>query len=354
MLNSINRGGQTRIKYLDAAKGLLMLCLIEGHMIIFARELGLENQLTPYIQNSVPFYRCFFMQTFFLITGFCTNWEINFREFISKNFKTLIFPALVVLPLFIFNRTLIINGVSESLGAYVFRYFIDGMPWFLSALFLAKLFYYIINRKAQTSVAKLSLAFVAFIIGLVICESESSSFQIRNIWNFKQALIMLPFLAIGRELKFLNSQDVKFLGKGLLSYRNLALFSLPYFGIILLWQLLGLRLGFPAVDYFVEIHYRTAPFHIIFALSGSALILLISHMLENSKFLNLFGRQSLFVYITHITVVMIVMKITEFIIGNVFDSYLFYIIVFIVSIALLSIGCKLIQNKYLSWLVGKF
>lgn len=74
-----------RIEYFDTTKGLLMFFLVWGHMIIFANKLGIISDFTQTIQYTVPFYRVFFMQTFFFITGFCTSWHTSFRNFFAKN-----------------------------------------------------------------------------------------------------------------------------------------------------------------------------------------------------------------------------------------------------------------------------
>lgn len=97
MVDSITLKSQ-RITYFDTTKGILMLFLIYGHLIIFAKSLKIENGYAQFIQNCVPFYRAFFMQTFFFITGFCTSWNIDFGKFLKKNLKTIVLPAFIFLP----------------------------------------------------------------------------------------------------------------------------------------------------------------------------------------------------------------------------------------------------------------
>lgn len=39
-----------RLSYIDIAKGLLICCLLYGHMIIFARMEGLDDSIMGFIQ----------------------------------------------------------------------------------------------------------------------------------------------------------------------------------------------------------------------------------------------------------------------------------------------------------------
>lgn len=163
-----------RIEYFDTTKGLLMFSLIWGHMIIFAKTLGIDSDFTQTIQNTVPFYRAFFMQTFFFITGFCTSWHTPFRNFLVKNFKTIILPAFIFLP-FAYLTNVIIgreSGINAFTGICL-SYLISGIPWFLSALFISKMIYWTISRAIQRQLLKWLLVAVVFIIGLFVKESTS-------------------------------------------------------------------------------------------------------------------------------------------------------------------------------------
>lgn len=120
-----------RIEYFDTTKGLLMLFLIWGHMIIFAKTLGIKSDFTQTIQNTVPFYRSFFMQTFFVITGFCTSWGVPFKVFLSKNLKTIVLPAFIFLPFSYLTKLIIGESFGfETFGKLLMKYITGGIPWF--------------------------------------------------------------------------------------------------------------------------------------------------------------------------------------------------------------------------------
>lgn len=133
--------------------------------------------------------------------------------------------------------------------------------------------------------------------------------------------------------------------------------SLPYFGIILLWQLLGLGVGFPAIDAYLDVHYITAPFHLAFAASGTALVLLLARSLQRFEFIKVIGRQSLFVYLFHSFVVFGLMRmciILDIPTESYTDGAIFYIGVYILSFLILYWGCRMMENRYFCWMVGKF
>lgn len=334
-----------------------MLLLIWGHMIIFAKSLGIESEFTPVIQNTVPFYRAFFMQTFFFITGYCTSWDITFKATLFKNLKTIILPAFIFLPFTCFTRWMITDSISLAEFGIVFKeYLIEGIPWFLAALFITKLFYFTILKLTRNYIYVLILVISIFTIGLVARESGLS-----NNWYYQQSFLMLPFMFLGQYVSYISTNNIYIpiinrVENSALSRKSLWIMSIPYFGLIILWQIMGLHLGFTAVDAIIDIHYKSAPFYIVFAFSGTALILVLSQYLQKHKWINLIGRQSLFVYLIHTFVVILLMKIYSmyFTFSGFASGALFYLSIYIISILLLYFGCKLWQHKYLSWMLGKF
>ena len=185
-----------RISYLDTTKGLLMFFLIWGHLIIFANHFDIKTDFFPVIQYSTPFYRVFFMQTFFFITGFCTSWNETFLPFVKKNFRTIILPAFILLP-FAWLTGWIIGKDIAAIVETTLGYFTTHMPWFLPALFVTKIMYWVINKYINNEWKRWSIMLTLFITGIYI----SNYTQITNFWSFQHALVMLPFLALGNLCK---------------------------------------------------------------------------------------------------------------------------------------------------------
>lgn len=338
-----------RIQLFDTTKGILMLLLIYGHLVIFAKTLNVENIGTSFIQTTVPFYRVFFMQTFFFITGYCTTWNIGLALFLKKNLKTIVLPAFLFLPFSYFAK--IIIGHEMTLSSFInlaFSYIINGIPWFLASLFIAKLLFYFTFKICKNKIGLLAICSVLLIFGVYIIEVIKPE----NIWSYQQALLMIPFMGIGYCIKAWNKVDM---GKGnILTIKSLSMASVPYFGIVFLWQIMGLGIGFPAVDYYIDIVPLTVPFYIIFAISGTALILLIAKLINGIDFINLLGRQSLFIYLIHPVVAYIIISMIKIYCPIFLKSIFFFPAVYVTTIMVLLAGSKLMGTKYFSWMVGKF
>lgn len=332
-----------RIKYFDTTKGILMLFLIYGHLIIFARSLNIENGYAQYIQNTVPFYRAFFMQTFFFITGFGTSWNIDFGKFLKRNLKTIILPAFIFLPFDYLAKGIITSDFGfQSFTYLAVKYVVEGIPWFLAALFIAKMLYYFINKYFRIK-AQIVVLIILFALG--VCASVVFFWD--NPWCYQQALLMIPFLGLGQVIK--NSKAT-----GLLGNKYLLFASIPYFILILFWHLRGMGIGYPGVDGIIGIKLVTAPFYLVFAFSGSALILLLSKFVSNLNVLNLMGRQSLFIYMTHAFVAIAIMGSVKIYYPPVVHSIIFFPAVYILTILIMIAGCKLMENRHFRWMVGKF
>ena len=150
-----------RIPWIDISKGILILCLVYGHHKLFAMRSGYEDGVTVFIQYSMRFYAAFFMQTFFIITGFCSSFTTQFSKFVWKNIKTLLIPAalLVVLRLYVWD---IFSGTRLSIShfAELMTWVNQGGPWFIMALFWAKILYWPLNKFCNY---KKQFVFVTFI-----------------------------------------------------------------------------------------------------------------------------------------------------------------------------------------------
>lgn len=136
-----------RLKYIDIAKVILICCLLYGHMLVIARWEGMDDSVLQLISKSVPLYNSFFMQTFFLITGFCSSFQKDFKSFLWGNLKSLIIPSILLVT---FSKYLLAAifahrfDTAPLLG--LTDWLIDSGPWFVISLFWAKILYFFINK----------------------------------------------------------------------------------------------------------------------------------------------------------------------------------------------------------------
>lgn len=160
----------SRIKYIDIAKGIAIICVILGH-------LGISNI------NKIVF--TFHVPIFFFITGFFTNTNLSIKDFIKHKVKTLIIPYLFTCLVIIFLATLeygifidkesaiqtfkewvyaSIYGAGDSYS-YPFHIKAIGALWFLLATFWGSIFLRIILTIKNGTGTKITIVLILFIIG---------------------------------------------------------------------------------------------------------------------------------------------------------------------------------------------
>lgn len=85
-----------RVHYLDVAKGILILLLLMSHFSIALKWIGVDAA-NPYFipwYYPQPLFIVFFMQCFFIISGYCSNFDVDTATFFRKLLRQLIIPWL--------------------------------------------------------------------------------------------------------------------------------------------------------------------------------------------------------------------------------------------------------------------
>ena len=91
------------------------------------------------------------MQTFFLLSGYTSNFNMGFKLFFIKLCKGLLIPYFSFTILFKFIGILFLGeGIFEQIGDENMFFLLEGF-WFLSALFLAKLILYGLVKVSRDS-----------------------------------------------------------------------------------------------------------------------------------------------------------------------------------------------------------
>lgn len=82
-----------RIAYIDIAKGILIMCMLYGHIRVYGPMEGMNDPVMHIMSHTSGLYGAIFMQSFFIITGFCTSFTGGVK-YIWKNIKTLLIPSI--------------------------------------------------------------------------------------------------------------------------------------------------------------------------------------------------------------------------------------------------------------------
>lgn len=342
-VNSCQRKSQ-RIPWIDITKGLLILCLVYGHHKQFAMKCGMDDEVINFIQGSMLFYASFFMQTFFIITGLCSTFSIPLKNYVWKNVKTLVIPAILLSLLGNYVYDIFMgNSLSVIHVAELSKWFITGAPWFIMALFWAKLAYWFIAK--QNTNMQIAIVVVLYFIGLLL--DMLNSFP--NYMYHRHTLLLLPYLFGGVMLQKHFDQYEHYI-------KPLAIVALV---ALTLQTLLNTFCGFPfpVHDANIGISFKSFPLHVVNVVLGTSLVFYISQKIAHNNFLQVMGKGTLLVYLLDVTVENMALSVCSPIYNNtsLLTCVLFHGASFALSIVIFYLLIRITYStKYLSWIVGKW
>lgn len=332
-----NTSSSNRILYFDIAKGVLILLLMFSHFGSATRRIGIENEWFKLIFYWQPLYACFFMQCFFIISGYCSNFTANFISFIKKQSKQ------ILIPWFCFE---LINKMFVILNDFSFEnilYRILTPPntglWFFSALFFAKIFCYVVINYVKFRGVLLSSGLLLLLAALVMNQYN----LLPNVLAFQNGLAACFFVSLGYVMKQKGFSN-KILKFGLVIY------------VCCILGLKLLKLPFPILDAGVSnVGWVFLPIILVMTISGSFACLLVCKWINHCRFLEYFGRNSIIVYALHFTPLLYIVKFyTTYIIPDgVFSMLLLTFLIYGTLLIVLYFLVELFNTKYFKWVIGR-
>lgn len=153
-----------RLHYIDVAKGILILLLLISHLGIALKWCGIDDANPNFLpwQYPQPIFTCFIMQGFFIISGYCSNFDVNIPVFVKKLFRQLIIPWLF----FELVRVCFFAAKGEAVPFFPDNTYTS--LWFLNALAAAKTICYIIHRYIKSEYAVFFIPLALLVIGVGI------------------------------------------------------------------------------------------------------------------------------------------------------------------------------------------
>lgn len=336
-----------RITYIDTIKGILILCLLYGHYKNMAWSQGMNDKILRMMNATVGLYGCFFMQTFFIITGFCSSFNNAFSQFLWKNIKTLIIPAIILTLI----ECLVLAGVDGNYFENLWQrlqsfptWLTTGGPWFIIALFWAKMFFWFISKLSNP--LQLVVCVVLYMTGLFLNESDI----LPNYMWHRHTLLMIIYLYMGYFAKSHRVQIGPWVNK-------LAIVAIP---LILAINYFGYHtpyLDFPWHDYNIGINYSNFYIHILTVVCATALIVVVGKKLSNSSVLNRIGGGTLLVYLLNgaVQIPIILMLKPLYNTSSILTCVFVHVTGYMLCVAVMYMLIRLIYgHKRLSWIVGKW
>ena len=145
-----------RIAYLDALKGLCILCVVEGHVLS-------TNGFKPYDSLSSMMLYSFGLPIFFVISGFLAyKPSMAVKDVWDNIYKKFMF---LVIPAVIFRMAL-----SMMHHKNVFSFIVDGMGgyWFTAVLFECFLIYYLVMLVIKNDKWRIGILIALSLAGLMV------------------------------------------------------------------------------------------------------------------------------------------------------------------------------------------
>lgn len=200
-----------RITWVDILRGIAMILIVYGHIIIHCDKLG---GLTKYIVS-------FHVPIFFMISGFVFSIKENmkYKTFILEKFKRIMIPYFVFGFIFLIPLLLFGNGIGAMLNREseidilknIFGIFYgnghDGLLrqnsslWFLPCIFITQQIFYFVEKFSQKSNKKIKIYVIASLIALFLGFISYNIPHKRLPWGIDVAIVLSFFFAIGKIMK---------------------------------------------------------------------------------------------------------------------------------------------------------
>lgn len=270
-----------RIHYIDVFKGLLIIGVVIIHMLLAFKGKAPDHTVIKAIKLiGYNTWVLFYMPAFFVVSGMCSNFNKGFKSFLISNIISL------KAPIFFFIGILGALAIRREYGFSPFdfklwfiRMFESG-AWFLHALFLSRLTYYVISRYIPLLTMQLVVCIVLYTIGYIgIFHHLYPYFWICH------SLSLTIFLCIG---KCLNKSIIS---KGWIS---LICFML----IVIVLNVVEYRLPYIVQEPVIS-HYWDSLIILLLSTLGTIGLLWICMLINKSPLLEYIGRYSLMIYLLH-------------------------------------------------------
>lgn len=245
---------QSRLDYMDLAKGIGILAVILGHVY--------KNTVFGTLLYS------FHLPLFFLISGYFFHYIPDFWVFLKKKLRNYLIPyagCSLFLAAFYFVYS---KGDLTSTGELLLKFVVQkrySTLWFLAALLLAEILFWFVCRFCEKNLKLLVFLCVSISVVFMLFDNITG---ISLYWNLDTAFIVLLYLSVGYALK----------EKGLLSRLTAARHKTAWLFCLLLSSLsftgINILLRFDTLEMF-RCHYGCIPLTTAAAITGSLFVILL-------------------------------------------------------------------------------
>lgn len=350
-----------RIHWIDITKGLFIILMVLGHIPNMSGNIRLDNTYLVKCIFFASIYGCFFMQGFFVLTGYTSNFDKEFKPFLLSNIKLLLIPWLSfsvitrLLGHIFFNQSYFdeINGEKY--------FFLIEDYWFIQALFFSKIAYYFIRKYIKSDFVRFVILLCMTIVGFYSISyyynlGFENPYHVNNYLHYKDFLCMAVFLWVGDYMK--RRDLIMRINKWV--YLCIIIVYLVGHGFRVFGKLKGIEI--PELSPVILSHggnivsLSQIPAYLFYVIMGCLSCFGIVKSFKQCRVLEYYGRNSLIVYCIHFFFLTCYISITSlFLIPNgIVNALLFIIIVFLLTLVSVIPVVKVFNFRPFSYLVGKF
>lgn len=327
-----------RYHWVDVAKGLLIILLLVHHFSSATRRLGISNDQFWFVTCWQIIYTCFFMQAFFFLSGYCSNFSHPAKRFFTKLLKQLIIPFVCFQLIICISNTFAEHGFSLR-AIYDYWLGVNGTTlWFLNALIVSKIIVWMCLRINKSFIFLLSFSFALLLFAIYLKQKDLGS----NFFYIRQSLAAVFFVAFGHFIK--HRQDI-------LKYVRIGALVFPY---LLLFMLL-LNIPIPQVTAEMQVGLLSAPIFVLVSLCGTCACIEACKIIGKFKPIEYIGRNTLVVYCLHFLVLLPLAGVLYKVLSpSGLLMSIVYVLVLYVSVLFVCVFLiELFNLKPLRWMIGR-
>ena len=340
-MDTIATSDKSRLHWVDAAKGILILLMAMQHMVERGVDLGISCLALDGIHKTELFWAPIFMATFFIISGFWSKFDMSFKELVVKNAKSLLLPLIIFSYLGGILHELFYEILKHTYNEGALTYpsiFVSIDYWFILALFIAKCLYWLIHNYIKNDKVRWIVTALVYLLGVL----SLKAWFLPDYSCWKKAMVLMIYLPLGQVLKGkMNGWKLFFVA--LLLYAGVWLL-LYYNGIdfpFTTWRMKNLDLA------------RALPSFIL-CTAGSFVFLKLCSFIKRARILEWLGRNTLAIYIMHWWIEVLAMKVLRgFFSQGIWMSTLATIATLVAAVFIPCLISELLNRPKLKWILGK-
>lgn len=320
MMNGENYNKKQRLNYLDITKGFAIILVILGHIFNGSR---FERWISS-----------FHMPLFFIISGCLLKYNdcrnISLKEFIGKRINGLIIPyiyfsILNAILIFIINGfvidDLLMNILYVGIGQSIYAL------WFLPALFISEIIFFILSRYIKNSYKSAIVTLIILSCGFLI-----------NYTNYNVIMLVVAraFIATG------------FVAFGYYLFNFIKNIKLSYKSVVMLIVLNIVISQFNVNIDLWSLQFGNIGIYVMCSILGSISTILFFKNLGENKLLYYWGKNSLIIMATHQILMQIICTIFNYKVSGFLSGIFLTILVILIEYLII----EFINNK-MTFLLGK-